>query len=56
MADPYELTDDDKEHVAQLEKRDAMVTCVDALQKLPREEQVKVLKCVRQFYGLPIVD
>ena len=47
---------DDKEFHQQLVKRDAMMNCVDALQHLKREDRIEVLKCVRQFYGLPIVD
>lgn len=42
--------------VERLVKREAMVNVVDALQNLSREDQIEVLKCVRQFYGLPIVD
>jgi hypothetical protein len=52
---PPDCTASDKT-LERLVKRDAMMDCVDALQKLTRDDRIQVLKCVRQFYGLPIVD
>ena len=35
------------------ELRDALTKILDALSKLDRENQIKILNCVRVFYGLP---
>lgn len=35
------------------EKRDALVKILDAMSKMSRSQQVDILTCVRQFFGLP---
>lgn len=35
------------------EMRDALVKIIDALAELSRDDRVKILTCVRVFFGLP---
>jgi len=34
----------------------ALIEIIDALAPLDREEQIKIIKCAKQFYGLPSID
>jgi len=35
------------------EERNALIQCLDALSKLARDDQRRVMECVKNFFGLP---
>jgi len=44
---------DGMDHQAQ---RTALIDVIDALASLDREAAIKIIKCAKQFYGLPSID
>jgi len=48
--DDIEEMVDDEMHA---ELRDALTKILDALAHLGREDQIKIMACVRMFFGLP---